>query len=615
VLAHNTSFEKAVWANILEPWYKFPPIELDQWRDTMASAALLNLPVSLAGLAAALGCKTQKDIEGTALMRRMAVAEGGEDGPWTYPLLNAENLARLTLYCERDVAAMLDAWFRMPPVPVTELRVWRLDQKVNARGVYLDRVYAEKLRRLAEVRAGELADETFRATLGELANSTSSPALKRWLGEQGVTLPAANRKRGEGEYAETETASKEAVKRLLEDPTLPPLVRSVLENRIEANKATSLAKLNRVGPMVGHDGRLRNALFYCGAHTGRWTSSGIQVHNLPKSKLSDEAADLARLLVDREDLEALKMVENRPLEVLSQSLRSVIAAPAGKELIAADYSAIEARVCAWLAGQDDVVAFFHQFDSEKRLGHKPMDFYVYTAQSIGSQSRSLGKVAALALQYGMGDLKFATTAASWGVPLELAEARAVKKAWREANTGIVDFWRQMEEAARAAILTRNKMFQVGKVGVYAREHCLFLVLPSGRAIRYWRPRLESVTRTAQVVDDTGAVVEKEYDTEEIQFFTVGPDKTRMVLESTYGGKLVENVTQAVARDLLAEALLRVEATAPYEIVMHVHDSVATEVPKDKGDVREFCALLTTPPAWAAGCPIAAEGYRSSRFLG
>jgi DNA polymerase len=173
----------------------------------------------------------------------------------------------------------------------------------------------------------------------------------------------------------------------------------------------------------------------------------------------------------------------------------------------------------------------------------------------------------------------------------------------------------MEEAARAAILTRNKMFQVGKVGIYAREHCLFLVLPSGRAIRYWRPRLESVTRTAQVVDDTGAVVEKEYDTEEIQFFTVGPDKTRMVLESTYGGKLVENVTQAVARDLLAEALLRVEATAPYEIVMHVHDSVATEVPKDKGDVREFCALLTTPPAWAAGCPIAAEGYRSSRFLG
>lgn len=615
MLAHNTSFEKAIWQNILQPFYKFPPIELDQWRDTLAAAALLNLPVSLAGLSAALNCKTKKDEEGQKLMRRMAVAEGAEDGPWVYPLATTDNLERLTLYCERDVAAMLDCWFRLPPFPVTELRVWRLDQRVNARGVYLDRPFAEKLRRMAAARTVELSDETFRATLGELANSTSAPALKKWLGEQGVTLPAVARKRGEGEYAETETASRETVKRLLEDPELPGLVREVLENRIEANKATSLAKLQRVAPMCGHDGRLRNALFYCGAHTGRWTSSGLQVHNLPKSKLSDEAAELARLLVDREDLEALKMVESRPLEVLSQSLRSVISAPPGRELIAADYSAIEARVCAWLAGQDDVVDFFAAFDREKRAGRKAMDFYVYTAQSIGSESRSLGKVAALALQYGMGDLKFATTAAAWGVPLELAEARAVKQAWRKANTAIVDFWRQLEESARKAILTRGKLFRAGRVSLYAREHCLFLLLPSGRAIRYWRPRLEHVTKLTQVVDETGAVVEKEYDTDEIQFFTVGPDKTRMVVESTYGGKLVENATQAVARDLLAEALLRVEAHGAYEVVMHVHDSVAAEVAAGAGDVREFCELLTTSPAWAAGCPIAAEGYRDTRFRG
>lgn len=626
VLAHNAGFEQAIIANILEPVFGWPTIETDQWCDSAAVGCAYNLPRTLEGLGKALGCDVQKDKEGRALMLRMAVAEELPPGPdgrrrWHYPLATTANLRRLGEYCAIDIRAMMDAWFRLAPLSIMENRVWRLDQQINRRGVLLDQEFAAKLRRLAKRRSAKLADATFAATCGELANSTSSPALKAWLKENGVELPMMTRKRKDGTFTKTETAGRNAVDGILKDPTTGELVRSVLENRLEANKATSLSKLNRIDSMVGADGRLRSALTFCGASTGRWSSSGLQLHNLPKDKLSPEASKLARYFVERECLEGIELVENRPLEVLSQMLRSVLVAAPGYDFIAADFSGIEARVCAWLAGQHDKLQFLHEYDAGMaayRAGEratKPMDLYEYAAEGIGSDQRQLGKVAELALQFGMGDIKFAATAAGYGVRLALLESRRVKKAWRETNPCIVQLWATLEDAVRAAIEKPGTSFPVGEfLRVHTNKFCLFLTLPSGRALRYWRPQIVQKKKVVQFVDDEGAIVSKELESATIQFRAVSKDKRGMEPEDTYGGKLVENVTQAVARELLAEALLRLDA-AGYPFVVHVHDSAAAEVPAGTGDVAEFCRIMSTLPRWAAGLPVATDGYRDSRFRG
>lgn len=629
LLAFNCAFERAMWAHVMRPRHAWPEVPLRAWADAQPLGLALGLPPKLEGLAAALGCVTQKDVEGAALMRRMAVSTWCDDtGDWICPELTPANLRRLGDYCERDVGATLDAWFAMPPLSALELLLWRLDQRINQRGVWLDQPFAQRLRRLAVTRQAQLTDAAFVATGGELANATSTPALKTFLTAHGVKLPKIARKRADGRFEATETAGKAAVLKVLESTDLDPVAREVLELRGEANKATSLAKLARVPLMVDErDGRLRDALHFAGAHTGRWTSSGLQVHNLPKSKLSPATADCVRAIVDAGDIDLLLKIDTaedgkpggkaprlRPLEALSQSLRSVFAAAPGHELIGADFSAIEARVCAWLAEQLDIVQFFRTYDDARARGEKPQDLYQFTAAKIGSTERQLGKVAALALQYGMGDLTFATTAAGWGVTLTPLQARNTKKAWRAANPGIVGWWGELEAAFALAISEPNVLHWAGRVAFRGDRRCVHLVLPSGRCLHYWRPRIAVTTKRLQVVDDAGVVSTKEIEAETLQFWTVAKDKKSMAREDTYGGKLAENATQAVARDLLGEALLRLDA-AGYPIVLHVHDSVLAEVKAGTGDVAAFCAQMSRAPSWAADLPVAADGYRDRRFKG
>lgn len=606
VLAHNVSFERAIWTNILIPLFNFPVINDDQWLDTQAVGLALNLPAALEGLAKALGCPTQKDTGGGAkLMRRLSKAEADGKGGWRYSPATDEEKEALAVYCERDVGATLDAWFLIVPLSVTEILVWRADQRINARGVYLDQEFADKLSRLADQRTAELADETFIATDGELENSTSSPTLKKWLKKQGVTLPLVTRKKKDGTFHKTESAGALAIKDLLAKGELSPVTRQVLENRVEANRVTSLAKLSRIEPMVGADGRLRNALQFCGAFTGRWASYGLQLHNFPKDDLTPEASALARLFVDLVCLEGIKLTEDRPLEIMSQLLRSVIAAPPGREIIAGDYSAIEARIIAWLAGQEDIL---EQFVAG-------VDVYMYTAEAIGSDSYPLGKLCTLALGYGMGILKLSEKAAGKGVVLSLKEFRRVHRTWRETNVQIVQFWHDMDDAAMAAIENPRTVFEVGFIRLVSSPSCLRMILPSGRELRYWRPHIVHVVKTIQTVNDDGVVVEREFETDEIRYYVQAPNKASMIVESTYGAKLAEHATQGVARDLLGEAIVRIEGVDPYDIVMHVHDSIATEVPAGQGDVDQFCGLMARTPSWAGDLPVAVKGYRDVRFRG
>jgi len=606
VLAHNVGFEKSIFANLLTPHYDFPLPRQEQWVDTQAMGNSINLPARLEGLAAALGCSTQKNTEGAAVMKALCklvwfpledeyrIAKKGID--------TRANRRRLIDYCVDDVAAMMDAYFAMQPLDEMEQEIWDCDQRVNQRGVYLDQEFAAKCNKLVKERQLELADEAFDVTAGHLLNSTNSPQLKAWLIAQHVELPLVVRHTKDG-VKETPTANRQALEALLKTD-LPPVVRELFNNRMEANKAASLSKLERVPTMVGGDGRLRYSLNYSGTSTGRWIAYGLQVQNMPKVKLTRSQFELVREVIAQESLEGLKLITDRPLEAISQCLRSVVAAAPGKELIAGDFSSIEARGVAWLADQTDVLEWFHQ----------GKDVYVETAASIGSDNRQLGKVCTLALGFGMGPLKFHAEAAKYGITLELKEAKRIQKLWRENNPQIVEFWGRLEDAVREAIDT-GKVQRVGRLTMWRKKSCLFIRLPSGRCLRYWRPSLKLTTREIETVNDEGAIVTITMTNREIRYYMVSDDKNTMRRDALYGGKIADHVTQALARDLLAASILRVDETDPYDVVIHVHDSVCAEVPTGAGSVDEFCALMEQLPSWADGMPVAVEGYRDRCFRG
>jgi DNA polymerase len=627
MLAHNVGFEHAIWRRIMVPIFGWPTIRLKQWRDSQALAAASNLPVSLEGLARVFKNGPAKDMEGNKLMKSLAtVTVDRATGEFIYPKPTADEMAKLISYCETDVLATLYVWWLLPVLSTDELAVWHVDQKINQRGIFIDIDFAERMAAMAERRKEDLSDDVFRITGSLCANSTSAPALKAWLKAEGVGLKVKVREKLVLDTTQnlpgsmlgappskvkvkvkTETLDKEAVAEMLKDDNIDGAVRLVLDNRVEANKSASLAKLKRIPEMVSRDGRLRGALRYSIAHTGRWAGVGIQVHNLPKDKRDPKRADHVRRMIWAGDLDTLMMSEDLPLDAMSQSLRAVIIASPGRELLAADYSAIEARVVAWLAGAQGLLDTFARGE----------DVYVKAAKDIGSDDRQLGKVCVLALGYGMGVLKFVDTARRppYNVEMTRKEAFKVQRGWRKANTEIVGFWKTLEEACHGAVANKGKRFSAGDhISVIYDGRAMRIVLPSGRSLRYWQPKLKRVTKKIVSVNEDGELVTNEFDSIELQFFTVGKNKSRMSPEGTYGGKLCENVTQAVARDLLAYALVTLDAKG-YPLVLHAHDSIVAEVLKGSRSIEEFCRLMAALPPWAAGCPIAAEGYIGAFFKG
>lgn len=600
VCAHNCAFEMSILRHVAHPQHKWPTVPLTSWVDTAALASLCGLPVKLSGIARALGTASQKDLVGAEVMKSLMKATRGEDGEWIAPKPTPDQLAKLTHYCLLDVRTMLEVLARLPGTTSDEHIVRHADLRVNLRGVMLDQLLAHNIAVMSKRRADELSSQIAEITAGGVPKATATPALKTWLAGQDVEL--AEKKRANG--TKSTSVDRGAVDKLLTQG-LDPRVEAVLERRVEASKATSLSKVLRVPEMVGTDGRLRHALRYCGAHTGRWSSSGLQLHNMPKVPAKAKAMlDDLRRAVCAGDYEAARLIAKPNLmQGLSWLLRSVVIAPPGKDLIGGDYSAIEARVLAWLAGQNDVLQLFAS----------GQDVYTSDAKAIGSDNRQLGKVCRLALGYGMGAVKFRDTAASYGIDLPLKQARAIQLAWRAANPAIAKFWLDLEQACRFHAVKQGTTL-VGRLRVLGTKTCVRVVLPSGRPLFYWRPRVQTVTRKLETVDEAGNLLVREMTLEEFQFFSPGPDKEHMVAEGSYGGKLVENVTQAVARELMAFAIVRMQPTI-YEVVLHVHDSIAAEVDEGRGSVEEFSRLMMDNPGWAEDLPMAVDSYRAKSFKG
>src|SRR5210317_466995 len=429
LVAHNVSFEHEIFKAKLIPMLR-PPV-LEQWTDTMALAAASNMPQSLETLAEAL-VEEGKDMEGARLMRKLCQLD--EEGDHTHRGRKFDptdgELVRLMDYCDADVLATASVFNRLPMLSPTERAVWLEDQRINERGVYVDVDFCDGV---VDMLAG--VKVAVRRRTQERTNfETDAPrgrALLDFAKAHGVEVPL--RRRANGRLSES--LDREAVTTLLSSPhDLHPDLLGLLRDRLLDSRLTSLSKVNNVGQRLDRAGRLTWQLRYHGAHTGRWTAKGLQLHNMPKDRRGREHTELVRDLIRVRDLRTLEAVEENVTEALSTSLRGMIVAPPGKELIGADYSAIEARVLPWLAFDTETLDVFES----------GRDIYVEDAAAVGSTDRQLGKVQRLGLGYGMGAIKFQEAAKGYGIELSNEMAYKVHRGWRDNNEAIVKFWADLE---------------------------------------------------------------------------------------------------------------------------------------------------------------------------
>lgn len=569
IWAWNCAFERAVWHYQMHKHGWYCDIDPKQWNDTAALAATLALPRALGKCAEVLDLADQKDTRGRYLIQRLCKPYRGERRT------DQHLLDELYAYCKQDVVterAIKNYILKYKPMGEHERAVWLLDQEINWRGVGIDSYNVTNALALIIATAERLNASVVDLTDGALSGVGSRAQVMSWCRDQGYRL---------GGY------DKNAVLSALADPALPANVRDVLKVRQTLGKA-STSKYLAMQNLAGADNRARGVFSYHGAQTGRWAGRGFQPQNLPRPAFDD--ADNCVTLFDQRDPELLEMLYGDPMVALSSTLRSMIVPAQGNRLMVVDFNAIEARVLAWLAGEQEPLDVFAT--GQCIYCHAATSIYGRTITKADKEERQIGKVAVLALGYQGGVGAFQTMAAAYRVEIEDELADQIKVKWRKANKNIVRFWYDLEAAANNAVKHRGHVFDAGPITFKCHGDFLFAKLPSGRRLAYYQPRL----------GNNG-----------LEFWgTDSKTGGRWAKLDTYGGKLAENITQAVARDLLADAMLRVEA-AGYPVVMHVHDEIVSEVPKDFGSLAEFEQLICQMPDWATGLPMAVEGFECERY--
>ncbi len=561
--AWNAAFETAVLARLGA--FVANPLSC-----TMQRALAYGLPGRLERAARALGLAAQKDMAGHRLMLRLS--RPSQPGA---PLVTAADLMALATYCEQDVVVEAAASTVIPELQPEEWKLSQLDAAMNSGGelgIDLDRVI--HLKTVAE--AAEKADAARCAALtGGAVTSpgTQTARLQAWLASKGVDLPDVARATVEEALANMEWENPDAAE--------------VLAIRLRVARASTrklAAMLNMREPPTQ---ALRGQFQFCGAgRTGRWSGRGVQVQNLPRVPRGfspDLFVDVAAQACIGGPWDIDIVTPAPVLDCVSWSLRSCLKAADDTTLLwSFDFSQIEARVLAWLAGQQDVLAVFAS----------GADVYTWAAAQFGSSDRQLGKVLILALGFGMGAIKLRETASkAYGVRLSAAQAERFKDLWRRANGKITAFWAHMEFAAKQAILHRGQVYAVNGSGVafVCTARTLQMRLPSGRVLYYHKPSLDP---------QTGSIL-----------YWGSEAGGRWAEQRTWGGKLAENATQAVARDIMAEAMLRVWWRVQAAPCMTVHDElVYTQVNVDV--MEDF--MLEAPP-WAGGLPLAGESKLMRRY--
>lgn len=597
IKAFNANFECAMYSNICAERWNLPDLRPEQFICSAALAQTYSLPRSMGDVADALGLERRKDKEGYYCMMRMCkpVPENRQHlhGKW---FESDEDFDTLMDYCQQDVEVERAIADRLGEMPDFEQRLFNIDMRINSHGVALDLDLAHSLHEAKEELCNKLSDDC-QQTYGFRPSQVQK--IKDYMKENGVAVPVKKKYKkmedGSRKKVDVETIGGEYIKKLLVED-IPDSVKDVLRTRRDF-ATTSLAKA-KAGINHIYDGRVHGQFVFHGANTGRWSGKGIQLHNLPRGNfdedfVDDEMAVACDLISRGAYMEAARSLDMRPMDLLRSALRGMVVPSPRCELTVMDFSQIEARVLAWLAGQQDVLDTFAE----------GKDLYMYTASQIYEKlydevtkaERFIGKTASLALGYQGAHGAFQNMAANMGTKVDDDLARSIVADWRAKNDKIVSFWYTLQRAATRTVQT-GKTTQVGPIKFAYREEFLKMKLPSGRCVNYYQP-----------------VVRRDEENGRLKLNYMGSDQQRSIkwgLIGTYGGKLAENVTQAVARDLLANAIVNLYDKG-YNVVAHVHDEVILD---GQGyDIEEVRSIMLDLPPWADGLPVDADGFQGMRY--
>ena len=556
----------------------------DSWRCSMVQAASLSLPLSLKEAAKALKTGEQKDKAGENLIRYFSVpckptkSNGGRTR--NLPEHNPEGWQQFKDYCMQDVRTERDIRKRLEVFPLMEHEwdYYHMDQRINDRGVLIDKKLVEQAIACDLMLSDAMTKKAYELTGLENPNSVSQ--LKTWLQERGIEIDSLGKK-------EVAAMITDLDKHSCDQEAL-----DMLKLRLQMAKS-SVKKYQAADRCTCADGRARGLFQFSGANrTQRWSGRNIQLQNLPQNHIS--TLDEARELVKMGCFDMVESIYGNTPDILSQLIRTMLIAKPGHKFIVADFSAIEARVLAWLAGEEWRMEAFKNGEDIYCASASQMFGVPVVKHGINGELRQKGKVAELACGYG-GAAGALISMGALDMGLSEEELPDLIDDWRNSNPKIVQFWWDIEKAAIESIKD-HKDRQVGRIGVSFSNNTLWLQLPSGRRLAYIKPKLQP-NRFGRL---------------SITYEGLGQNNKWCRIE-TYSGKLVENITQATARDLLAEAMWRIEK-AGLEIVGHVHDEVILEVPEDGVTVEDVCQIMNQNPKWADGICLSSAGYSGSYYF-
>jgi DNA polymerase bacteriophage-type len=585
--AFNTSFERTIAVNLLGPRYSWPVPVLEQYDCSQALALSYALPAALEGVAAALNLSNRKDPIGSAVMKKWAKprkVRKGEDPNQLHWHDDPKEFEKLCAYCAQDTRVEREVQQRLPPLPAEEQALWQLSELINERGFYTDGALIDAAIRVADWFTADVNRRLTQVTAGGITAVTQIPHRLQWLQQHGYG---------------PDSISKTVLQQQLRRKNLPDIVRCVLEFRVMGAHAAA-AKPEAFKRWRAPDGRIRGAFKFCGAHTGRWSSHGAQAQNLKRTDAKlDVAAAVSAVLND--PVEELQRKYPQTLDLIGNLARAIICARPGRQLIAADFSGIEARLTAWLSGDQAELEQWAKFDRTQCDEDEP--YFITGHRTFGlpkDQARALGKVGTLASGF-MGGVPAWRRLAAMALPEDNVSDEEVlrrRNAWRRDHPRTVKFWGELNRAAIHAVRKKGQIFDCGKVSFIYDDVFLFMRLPSSRRIAYPFARLETNSRGDLVV------IHKIWKEKKWQDYRFG--------HGAYGATWIENAVSATARDLFAATLQRLEGRG-YAVVHHTHDEIVAEVAQDFGSTAEFHQMMITLPPWAAGLPMAAKVRVGPRF--
>ena len=575
--AWNAQFERVIWNSVGVSKHGFPPLGAERFYCTMVDAMAMGLPAKLDSTAKVLQLPYQKDMSGNRLAIQMSkprrIEEDGTLVWWDTP----DRLVRLHVYCVEDVNTEHAAFERTRRIDDSERGLYLLDQKINDRGVKVDIDLAVQCKSIA-LEGIQRANVVVSVSTNNVVEAiTQVGRMQSWLNEHGCDIP---------------NLRANTLEEYLSQGGLAPEVEAVLTARAEAGKS-SISKIDRMLLATCNDGGLRGLLQFMGASTGRWAGRLVQPQNFPRGSVKG-VEQFIPFIFEGMPYEFLNLQEN-PVDIVSSLLRSLLVASDGCNLMAADFSAIEARVLAWMAGQTDLVQMF--IDHDNGVGE---EVYVLTAKEFGT-TRDIGKRIILGAGYGMGWKRFIAMAMEQGqVVISEDDSKRYITSYRKRYSLIPKLWYAHEAAALKAVKNPGTPFESSCCTFIMKGGFLWMVLPSGRPLCYNEPKL--VERMAPWGEMKEAVS-----------FAMQDSVTRKwVRRDMYGGLLVENAVQATARDLMAYSTHSVDDVG-YPVILTVHDEIISDVPNGFGSFEEYITLMERKPPWAEGCPVKASGWHGRRY--